>query len=339
MTTFTRPALAAVMTAALMLLSACGLYSNTAGLTSSEGPDGTVTTLQVGLFGALSDAGLILAKDEGCFSAQHIFVQFVTSQSAPTIIGLLASGNLAAAGTSATPGLFNAIGDGVPVKIAADKGQIDATHSWTGLVVRTGGPASVAALRGKKIALPSIETSTGAELSQALGTAGLTTKDVTLVPGSAADNFSAFMSGAVSAAALQEPFISQALASGQAKVLVPFGKTMPDAENGILLFGSALAGNTLLAKRFLAAYLKGVAAYNAAFPASGKPVGRAEVVKDLIANTAVKKPKLYDTMQPVLFSPGGAVNTASIDYFQRFFVSLGLQKKVVPPSQYLLTTG
>jgi NitT/TauT family transport system substrate-binding protein len=338
MTKFKTPVLAIVMVSTLMLLSGCALYGNTTGVSSSGGPDGTAT-IQVGLFGALSDAGLILAKDEGYFSAQHIDVQFVTSQSAPTIIGLLASGNLAAAGTSATPGLFNAISDHVPVKIAADKGQIDATHSWTGLVVHTGGPTSVAALKGKKIALPSIETSTGAELSKALANARLTTKDVTLVPGSAADNFSAFMSGAVSAAALQEPFISQALASGNAKVLVPFGQTLPDAENGILLFGSALASNTSLANRFLTAYLKGVAAYNAAFPTSGNPVSRTEVVKDLIANTAVKKPGLYQSMQPVLFSPNGAVNTASIDYFQKFFVRLGLQKKVVPPSQYLLTTG
>jgi NitT/TauT family transport system substrate-binding protein len=335
MKAFKTRALAAAIVAALTLLSACG--TTDAPSSKASGDSGTVA-LKVGLFGALSDAGLILAKDNGYFAAQHIDVTFVPSQSAPTIIGLVASGKIDAAGTAPTPGLFNAISSNVDLKIAADKGRIDAKHSWTGLVVHTdGGPASVADLKGKKIALPDINTSTGAELSKALDGAGLTTKDVTLVPGSAADNFSAFMSGSVDAAALQEPFIAKALASGKAKVLMPFGQVLPDGQNGILLFGEKLSGNTALAKRFMTAYLKGIADYNAAFPTDGSaPVGQDAVVKALIANTAVKDASLYTSMQPVLFATDGAVDTASIDYFQKFLVSIGSQKAVIPSSDYLL---
>ncbi|MEU7632987.1 ABC transporter substrate-binding protein [Nocardia sp. NPDC049220] len=324
----------AVTVAALALVSACGNNSAT-----SAGDSGNAT-LKIGLFGALSDAGLILAKEHGYFTEQNIDVAFTPSQSAPTIIGLVASGQLDAAGTAPTPGLFNALGSNVSLKIAADKGRIDPTHSWTGLVVHSDGPTSVAELKGKKIALPDLNTSTGAELDMALEGAGISTKDVDLVSGSAADNYSAFVGGAVDAAALQEPFIAQAIATGNAKVLVPFGQVLPNGQNGIMLFGERLSKNTALAKRFMTAYLKGVADYNAAFPTDGSAVvGRDNVVAALIANTAVKKPEVYEAMQPTLFDPTGAVDTASIDEMQKFFVSIGSQQKVIPSSEYLMAVN
>lgn len=314
-------------------LTACG---------GSDSPDSSSTgssekiTLKVGLFGATSDAGLILAKDKGYFDDENISVEFVPSQSAPTTISLVASGKLDAAGSSPTPGLFNAISTNVPVKIAADKGQIDPTHSWTGLVVKTDGPSDIAELKGKRIGAPDANTATGAELGKMLSANGMNIDDVELVPGNPADTFVAFENGSIDGAALQEPFIAQALAKGNAKVLKPFGEVLPNGQNGIVLFGEKLAKDKGAAKRFLAAYTKGVQDYKAAFPASGDPVGRDDVIKSLIAATPVKNPELYEKMQPVLFSDDGTVDTKSIDYMQEFFVKIGSQKTVVPAKDYLL---
>jgi NitT/TauT family transport system substrate-binding protein len=330
------------------LVAACGGTSASgggSGGSTTGGSDGKTTTLNVGLFGALSDAGLIVAQKKGYFTAEKLNVNFVPSQSAPTIIGLTAGGKLDAAGTSATPGLFNAINRGVKLKIAADKGAIDATHSWTGLVVRqdefsSGAITSVAQLKGKRIGLPDENTATGAELAKALESAGLSIKDVKLVPQNPADSFAALQSKSVDAAALQEPFIAQATSKNVGHVLLPFGTVMPGAANGIILYGEKMSANKDLSGRFLKAYLKGVADYNAAFPTDGKPpVGRDQIVGYLVAATSVKTAALYAKMAPVLLAPDGKVNTSSIDTFQQFFKSIGSQQAIVPSSKYLLDTS
>jgi NitT/TauT family transport system substrate-binding protein len=322
------------------LSAACG--GNSTSGAGSGGSGAKNTTLNVGLFGALSDAGLIVAQKKGYFTAEKLDVKFVPSQSAPTIIGLTAGGKLDAAGTSATPGLFNAINRGVKVKIAADKGKIDPSHSWTALVVRqdefsSGAITSVAQLKGKRIGLPDQNTATGAELAKALDSAGLSLKDVKLVPQNPADSFAALQSKSVDAAALQEPFITQATSKKVGHVLLPFGTVMPGAENGIILYGEKMSNNKDLSSRFLRAYLKGVADYNAAFPGDGKaPVGRDQIVSYLVAATSVKTPELYAKMAPVLLAPDGKINTSSIDTFQQFFKSIGSQQEIVPSSKYLL---
>jgi NitT/TauT family transport system substrate-binding protein len=324
----------------VVLSAACG--GTSASGSGSGGSGGKTTTLNVGLFGALSDAGLIVAQKKGYFTAEKLNVSFVPSQSAPTIIGLIAGGKLDAAGTSATPGLFNAINRGVKLKIAADKGQIDPTHSWTGLVVRqdefgSGAVTSVAQLKGKRIGLPDQNTATGAELAKALDSAGLSMKDVKLVPQNPADSFAALQSKSVDAAALQEPFITLATSKKVGHVLLPFGTVMPGAENGIILYGEKMSKDKDLSSRFLRAYLKGVADYNAAFPGGGKaPAGRDEIVGYLVAATSVKTPELYSKMAPVLLAPDGKVNSSSIDAFQQFFKSIGSQQAIVPSSEYLL---
>lgn len=331
-----RTALNVLALLCIIVTAACGSNSG------SSGSGSGTTTLSVGLFGALSDAGLIIAQKKGYFAAEKLDVKFVPVRSAPTIITLIAAGKLDAAGTSATPGLFNAIASGVGLKIAADKGKIDPAHSWTSLVVRqdefaSGAVTSVAQLKGKRIGVPDVNTATGAELAKALGSAGLSIKDVKLVPGNPADSFAALQGKSVDAAALQEPFITLATAKKVGHVLLPFGKVAPQAENGIILYGEKMASDKGLSSRFLHAYLKGVADYNAAFPAGGRaPAGRNQIVGYLVEGTSVKTPALYAKMAPVLLAPDGKVNTASIDSFQQFFKSIGSQHVIVPSNQYLL---
>ena len=112
---------------------------------------------------------------------------------------------------------------------------------------------------------------------------------------------------------------------------------MIEARELTRLYGEKLAADKALSSRFLSAYLKGVADYNAAFPTDGKaPVGRDQVVGYLVAATSVKSPDLYAKMAPVLLPADGKVNTASIDAFQQFFKSIGSQQEIVPSSKYLL---
>lgn len=334
---------ATALAVAVAAAACSGSSSNTARQPSSNGSAGprAVVALNIGLFGALSDAGLILAKDKGYFEEQDLNVTFTPSQSAPTIISLVAAGKLDAAGTAPTPGLFNAINQGVKLKIAADKGRIDPTHSWTSLVVRkdlydSGAITTLADLKAKRIGVPDVNTSTGAELGKALESVGLSVDDVKLVAGNPATTFVSLQNKAIDAAALQEPFIALSAAQKVGQVMTKFGEVLPNGQNGILVFGEKLAANKDLSERFMTAYRKGLADYNAAFPVSGTPQGQEDVIAKLVGATSVKNAALYPKMAPVLFDPDGKVNTASIDAFQEFFKSIGSQTTIVPASKYLV---
>lgn len=335
---------------AALVMAACGggapaattapTASAAASVVATATPPPVVVKLKAASFGSISDAPFFIAQDKGYFKDEYLDVEFVPSQNAAQGITFLASGQVEVAGLAPTPGLFNAIADGIKVKIVADKGQIDARHSYVALVIRkqlydAGTIKTVKDLKGKKVGVSGLETGTGAELHYTLQEAGLTINDITVVPGSPPDGYNGLKNGALDAAALQEPFLAQALADGSGQLVRVFGEVMPHGQNGIVAFGERMLNDKPLAARFMRAYLRGVAAFNAAFPddkANAK--GREEIVQILIKYTTVKNPALYDQVRMPLFPADASIDTKSIDKFQQFFIDQKLQKKFVPVSDY-----
>jgi NitT/TauT family transport system substrate-binding protein len=332
--------------AGLALAGAAGCGGSDSGSSSAGGGSssagGGTQSLTVGVFGALSDAGLYIARDKGYFQQEGLKVKLVPTGTAEQVISVLAAGKVDAAGTSPTPGLFNAIQRGVNVKIAVDKGQIGPDHSWVGLVVRkdlfdSGKITSVKDLKGKKVALPGKGTATAAEFTTVLRQNGLGIGDVSIQAGNPADALAALTNKAVDAAVLQEPFVTLSQVKQVGHELAPFGDVTPNGENGIIAVSEKLAKDPTLTGKLTKAYLRGVQDYVKAFPGDGKKgVGTAAIVDILVKNTAVKQAGLYAKMAPVQFSADGTLDTKSIDEFQQTFKDQGLQSAIVPSSKYLL---
>lgn len=319
-----------------------GGSSNASASSGSGGGSAKTVDITFGLFGAQSDAGVLIAKARGYFRRQGINIKFASSPTPDQTISLLAGGRLDMAGVSPSPGFFNAIVRGVNVKLLADKGQIGPGHSWVGVVVRkdlwdSGQVRTIKSLKGRKIGSTGIVSSTGAEFAKLLAQNGLSVKDVQLnQAANPADTLTALQHKAIDAAVLQEPFVALAQVTGAGHELAPLGPVLPNGQNGVIAVGAKLLGEPDVLSRFMKAYLKGVADYRAAFPAKGRQgTGAAAVTRILINGTQVKKPSLYKQIEPVQFSPTGAVDTASIDYFQRFFMQQKLQGKLIPASQYV----
>ena len=344
---FRRAAHLGVALSVILLVAACGPAAQpaattapTTAATTAPSTPPPVVQLKVAVFGSINDAGFFIAQDKGYFKAENLEITFVPSQNAAQGITFLGSGQVEVAGLSATPGLFNAIADGINVKIVADKARIDAKHSTLALVVRkqlfdSGAITSLKDLKGKKVFLSAIETTGGANFAFALKEVGLTVDDVTVQPGSPADGFNSLKGGAVDAAVLFEPFLANAIADGTAKVLRPFGEVHPNSQDGIVAYGEKMLKDTQLGARFMRAYVKALKDFMAGYPLDGSAgTGRAEIVQILIKNTSVKNAALYDQMQFPFFATDGSIDTVSTDRFQQFFIERKVQKKFIPASDY-----
>ncbi len=331
------PALIAVLIAAL---TACG---PAAGPAASPSASLTPAKVKVGNVGGISDAALFIAKDKGFFQEQALEVEFQTFNSAATMVPFLGTGQLDVAAGSPSAGLLNAIARDVPLRIVADKGNLNPGHGYEAMVVRTAladrikGPAD---LRGKKIAMSARDISPEVTLDVFLRRAGLTVKDIDkdIVTMPFPDMRSALANGSIDVAVAIEPFVSQMTQSGAGVILQRNDEVEPRQQVAVLLYGPKFAETPDVARRFMLAYVKAARLYNDAFDKK-EAAKRKDVIDILMKNTAATNLALYDKMVMPGIDPNGKVNVESLAEEQDYFLKKGslrtkLDLKNVVDSQY-----
>ena len=309
--------------AALALVAACGQAGG-----SPQGPPSTPTKLQVGLVGGISDAAFYIANDKGYFKEQAIEFEINRFDSAARMVAPLGTGQLDVGGGAPSAGLLNAIAREVPLKVVADKGNMDPGHGYEAIVVRkglSGGTGSAADLKGKTVAISAKDISPEVTLSTFLKTGGLTIKDINLVTMSHADMVTALANGSIDAGLPIEPFVAEAVAKGVATIWKRDDEIAPRQQVAVVLYGPKFVENRDLARRFMLAYIKGARYYNDAFDKKDA-AKRKEVVGILVRNTAVKDADLYTKMVMPGIDPNGRVNLESLADQQDYFLAKGSQK-------------
>ncbi len=309
--------------AALALVAACGQAGG-----SPQGPPSTPTKLQVGLVGGISDAAFYIANDKGYFKEQAIEFEINRFDSAARMVAPLGTGQLDVGGGAPSAGLLNAIAREVPLKVVADKGNMDPGHGYEAIVVRkglSGGTGSAADLKGKTVAISAKDISPEVTLSTFLKTGGLTIKDINLVTMSHADMVTALANGSIDAGLPIEPFVAEAVAKGVATIWKRDDEVAPRQQVAVVLYGPKFVENRDLARRFMLAYIKGARYYNDAFDKKDA-AKRKEVVGILVRNTAVKDADLYTKMVMPGIDPNGRVNLESLADQQDYFLAKGSQK-------------
>src|SRR5215467_12709786 len=309
---------------AWLLLAACGAASST-----SPSPT-SLTRLQVGLVGSTSDAGFFIASDKGYFKDQGIEIEITRLDTAAKMVAPLGTGQLDVGGGAPSAGLLNAIAREVPLRVVADKGNMDPGHGYEAIVVRKalldrGGFGSAADLKGKTVAIAAKDISPEVTLSTFLKSGGLTIKDINLVTMSHADMVTALANGSIDAGLPIEPFVAEAVAKGVATVLKRDDEIAPRQQVAVVLYGPKFVENRDLARRFMLAYVKGARYYNDAFDKKDG-AKRKEVVGILVRNTAVKDADLYVRMVMPGIDPNGRVNVDSLAGQQDYFLAKGSQK-------------
>jgi NitT/TauT family transport system substrate-binding protein len=232
-------------------------------------PPGTpaplMTSVKVAYMPIISFGPLYIAEEEGYFARQGITVEFEKFPSTAAALPALITGDIAVTGGQVSPGLINVIADGAPVRIVADKGIIlpDSCTSQAILVRRdlidSGSVKTVSDLRGRKVAAGT-DQSYGVFRALALG--NLTTSDIEFVTMPREGILVAFENGAVDAAFLMEPYVTEAVRNNKSVVFLTGYAITPYYSNS-LLYGTAFTQtDPELGRRFMVAYLEGVRQYN-----------------------------------------------------------------------------
>jgi NitT/TauT family transport system substrate-binding protein len=288
-------------------------------------PAQQLTLVRFGSPQAISDAGVFIGRERGYFRQQGIEVETQLFQSGPNLIPPLGTGELEVGGGTFSIALLNAYERGLGLKMVADKGHARSGFEFTQLPARrdlvdNGTLRTAADLRGRKVAVASSRSGAEASVNQVLKQAGVGMHEIELVELGYPDMLLAFGNNAIDAGIVIEPILTATTSRGltvtwePGRVSTAFGGVYQAAT---ILFGGRFAEQTDLARRWMTAYLQGVRVYNDAFV---KGEGRADVVRILTENTAVKDPAVYDVMNMAGLDPDGRVNRNSLqtefDYFR-----------------------
>ncbi|MGR9047323.1 ABC transporter substrate-binding protein [Halobacillus faecis] len=297
----------------IFILFGCGSGDSGEGTGNGEIIDGDFApldkeaTVVIAEDGAASGAGFYIAEEKGYFDDYNIDIKFTTFANSDDMLPALAAGEVDIAGGVSTASFFNAIAQGIDVKIIADKGHYFDGSSYFSFVIREDLQDEIkeySDLKGKRIAVSSRNAVDDYIFQRMLEHAGLTESDVEFVLMSDFGNMLAAMGNKSIDAALQiEPLITQ----GEAQNLhVRFGDATdfaPDAQIAMVL-GSPdfIEKETDVSVRFMAAYLKGVRDYNDAFL---HDEGLDEVIDIMTKHTALKDAEVWKKVGVTGLDPNG----------------------------------
>ncbi|WP_210470674.1 ABC transporter substrate-binding protein [Sporosarcina sp. 6E9] len=280
---------------------------------SAENPSGDLSPLEkktkvvIAEDGAASGAGFYIAKEKGYFEDYNIEVEFAQFANSDDMLPALAAGEVDIAGGVSTASFFNAIAQGIDVKIIADKGHNNPGKSYFTFVIGNHMVDEIkdyADMKGKKIAVSSLYSIDWYIYQEMLKHAGLTEDDVEFVlMGDFGSMLGAIDAGTIDVALNIEPLITQGIENGFHKRFLDATDYAPESQIAMVL-GSPqfMAEEQDISLRFMAAYLKGVRDYNDAFI---KGIEKDEIIKIMTKHTALKDPELWEKVNVTGLDPDG----------------------------------
>ena len=327
-----------------LVLTACGKTEtkpapapSTQPAASGSGSAGAVTplnppvTVKVAFDNAPSEAGIILGDKLGYFNDLGIKIDYVKFNSGADELAAIASGKVDISRGIINAGLFNAVAQGIDIKLVADGGHNVPGKSYFELALKKGLGARVKDykdLKGLKIAIASTGSINQLMLEKALVKGGLTSKDVKLVVvDSFPDMLTAVANGSADATMQIEPLITKGVDQGILEFWKDASEYAPDEEVSVLMYSPQFSKKTDVASRFMVAYLKGVRAYNDALVQGHKD--RDKIINILTKTTFVDDPKIFEKMNPPGLDPDGTVVKTGVVSDQDWYAAQGLVKKKV----------
>ena len=270
-------------------------------------PLSKMTKVVIAEDGSASGAGFYIAKEMGYFEDYNIEVEFATFANSDDMLPALASGEVDIAGGISSAAFFNAIAQGIDVKIIADKGHNVKGKSYFTFVIGTDRQDEIkdySDLIGKRVAVSGEHGVDDYIYQLMLEHAGLAKDDVefVLMP-DFGTMLAAIENGSIDAALNIEPLITQGVSQG---IHVRFGDATdfaPEAQIAMVLGSPEFMNEEQdVSLRFMAAYLKGVRDYNDAFK---KGEGKDEIIDIMTKYTALTDAAVWEDVFVTGLDPNG----------------------------------
>jgi ABC-type nitrate/sulfonate/bicarbonate transport system substrate-binding protein len=218
--------------------------------------------------------------------------------SAPALTTSLASNAIQVAGIAESPGMFSSVKQGITMRIVADKDSSTSTMSFNQVVVqkkyvRSTVKATLEALKGTNLALPSTGDNTLFQVEKFLALYGLNVSmyHISIVP--IPDTASALETNQAQWTQINQPSAEQMVANGCCNDLANIDAFMPASEPPTLIplvFGPDLLqqANQKTAQDFIDAFLAAARVYDNAVAKGGPSLAKIESL--LASNPWVNEP-------------------------------------------------
>jgi NitT/TauT family transport system substrate-binding protein len=286
--------------------------------------------VNVGAASTTSDAPIYIADKKGYFREEGLEAKVTNFRSAADMVAPLGIGQLDAGAGSASAGLYNAMLQGIKIKIVADKASSSPGYGATKILVRkdhveSGRFKELKDFKGMKFAMNAPGVSNTATLNALLKSVGLKYSDVDTVNMPFPDHVAALGNKGVDASASVEPGPTIAIKNGFAVLVKGDDEIIPNHQIAVLLYSENFGNKPEVAKKFMRAYLKGVRFYNGALK-DGRMIGpnADEVIAILAESTPIKDAAIYKAITPTGMNPDGKVNIQSLADDLAFYKEQGL---------------
>ncbi len=269
-------------------------------------------TIKVGASPVVSSSGIFIAQEKGYFKERGLDVEvFPFRKSGAPMTVLLAKGDLDIGGGNLSTGLWNAINQGLNIRLVADKGHIEKDSSYIVLLVRSehiknGRYKSFSDLKGFKMGLTSLGgVSQEIAAERFLKKGNLKLSDVEFMKMSYSEMNVALEQGYIDATVQLEPYVAKAVLDGIAVKVAEVYDVYPDQQSAAIFFGPGfIKRGHEDGVKFMEAYISGVRDYRNAFL---RGVETQETIKMLKKYIKIEDLKIWQSMIPIGLNPNGYI--------------------------------
>jgi len=276
----------------------------------------------------------LIAEEKGHFREAGLDVKIERIDSMGKAVAFLAANHVQVAQGGINAGIFNAMGQGLPVILALDGGSTPLYHK---IVVRRGLEdkiRSVADLKGRTVGLSAPGSTSTYEMAMTLATAGLGLKDVEVKNLAFSQMATALANGALDAALLVAPFTEIATRQGTGTAWIDpevgYIKTLPMTSVAYVVNTDWAARNADAAMKLMLALARGSRDYCQAYHHGPN---RGEMLDVLMKHRIATDRSLLDRMDWQARNPDGGFSLASLTDIQAFFKREGVIDKTAPPER------
>ncbi len=280
--------------------------------------------VKVGIAKALATAGTMIAVEKGYFKEAGVKVVIEELDSSANVMALLAQGQLQIIEGGISVGYFNAIERGLPITIVSDRVSTPLSHK---LLVRPDLADKIktpADLKGKMIASNGPGSVTTYEVAKILAKDNVSIKDVDIKILSFVNMGIALTNKAIDAALVIQPWASQYVEKGIAKVFADpddYADPKPLTIAVNMVNTDWAAKNKDLMDRYYLAYSRGVREYCQAYH-GGK--NRQEVIDIIVRTGLEERPEVLANTPWPARNVSGRINIPVLLDMQKYYINEGL---------------